>query len=326
MALFNNIIVPLDGSESSAHALPAAQLMAGAANAKLTLVRTFDKVPEWHCNARWALSPDAMDVALHGHIGAFLWSEKMRLQRKGIHSPVSIETREGPAHEVIAGLANQNPDAIVAMSTRGRGGLARMLHGSVTAKVIGAIRNPTLVVRCSEQDCPVLPNSVDNIIVPLDSTPFSEGALHYAGELATAFGARIILSRSTPAAEYCQVYADWSCMYGGPAFGSYDPQQLVEDSDAKSRDYLLRTADELRSTFPTVETEVMCSRDNPVRAVVGLAGELNNGLVVMASRGRRGFRRALFGSVADQVVRHAPVPTLLVKGDLSRKPESTQGM
>ncbi len=318
MALFNNIIVPLDGSASSSHALPAAQLMAEAADARLTLVRTFEKVPQWHRDSGWALRPDAMDAALYGQIGSFLSGEKLRLQRQGFRSPVSIEAREGPAHEAIAGLAKRNPDAIVAMATRGRGGLARILGGSVTAKVIGAINNPTLVVRCGERDCPVLPSSVSNIIVPLDGTQFSESALRYAGELATAFGARVMLSRSTQEDERSLVYADWSCMYGGPAFGSCDPHQLAEDADAQSAEYLLRTAGEFRSSFPAVEAEAMSTRENPVSAVVGLAEELNNGLVVMASHGRRGFRRALLGSIADEVVRRAPVPTLLVKGNAPR--------
>ena len=318
MSLFNNIIVPLDGSASSSHALPAAQLMATASDARLTLVRTFDRIPEWHCKSGWDINSATVGAAERGRIGAFLSGAKLGLRRQGFQSPVSIEAQEGPAHEVISGLANRDPGALVAMSTRGRGGLARALSGSVTARVVGAIRNPALVVRCGEHDCPVVPGSIDNIIVPLDGSEFAESALDYAGGLAEAFGAGIILARSTPTLEQYQVYADWSCMYGGPAFGAYDPLKIADDADARSHEYLLGAEENFRSRFPSVETEVMCHRENPVRAIVGLAGEVENGMVVMASRGRRGIRRALFGSIADQVVRNAPVPTLLVRGATDR--------
>src|ERR671921_2588645 len=41
------------------------------------------------------------------------------------------------------------------------------------------------------------------------------------------------------------------------------------------------------------------------REIVHLAEDLGAGLIVMGSRGRRGMRRALMGSVSDSVVRHA---------------------
>jgi nucleotide-binding universal stress UspA family protein len=48
--------------------------------------------------------------------------------------------------------------------------------------------------------------------------------------------------------------------------------------------------------------------------IVGLAEELEAGLIVMGSRGHGGIRRALMGSVSDSVVRHAHCPVMIVRG------------
>src|SRR5215204_4052583 len=47
--------------------------------------------------------------------------------------------------------------------------------------------------------------------------------------------------------------------------------------------------------------------------IVHLAEDLGAGLIVMGSRGRRGMRRALMGSVSDSVVRHAHCPVMVVR-------------
>jgi nucleotide-binding universal stress UspA family protein len=46
--------------------------------------------------------------------------------------------------------------------------------------------------------------------------------------------------------------------------------------------------------------------------IVGLAKELGADLIVMGSRGHRGIRRAIEGSVSDAVIRRAPCPVLVV--------------
>jgi len=43
------------------------------------------------------------------------------------------------------------------------------------------------------------------------------------------------------------------------------------------------------------------------------AGQVHADMIVVGSHGRRGLDRALMGSDAEQIVRHAPVPVLVVK-------------
>ncbi len=313
MALFDNVIVPLDGSRLSAHALPAAQLMAGASGAKLTLVSCFPEIPDWQADASRGRRRGSMSVAEHNRVDAYLSGERLRLARQGFASPVDIETREGPAHEIIARVAGRNPNSLIAMSTHGQGGLPRLLSGSVTAKVLGAVDNPTFVVRCNEVDCPVVPQSIHNLIVPLDGSAAGEPALRYAGNLAQAFGARVTLARSIADQAHFHQFADWSSVYGGPALGRFDSYDLFQQAQDDAHEYLMGAAEGLSSEFPSVDVDVITSRKSPGRLIVDLADELDRSMVVMATHGRRSLRRLLLGSVADQVIRNSPVPTLLVK-------------
>jgi nucleotide-binding universal stress UspA family protein len=47
--------------------------------------------------------------------------------------------------------------------------------------------------------------------------------------------------------------------------------------------------------------------------IVNLAEEIRAGLIIVGSRGRGGIRRALMGSISDDVVRHAHCPVLVVR-------------
>jgi nucleotide-binding universal stress UspA family protein len=53
----------------------------------------------------------------------------------------------------------------------------------------------------------------------------------------------------------------------------------------------------------------------PDEEIVELAQRMDVGLIVMGSRGQGRIRRALMGSVADSVIRHAHCPVLLVRAD-----------
>jgi len=55
------------------------------------------------------------------------------------------------------------------------------------------------------------------------------------------------------------------------------------------------------------------SLGRPDEEIVGLADEIEAGLVVMGSRGMGGLKRLLMGSVSDSVVRHAHCPVLVVR-------------
>ena len=316
MTLFSNIIVPLDGSELSAQALPAARLMAPAVQpgGVLTLLRAFSEVPNWQASGAQGRYRAAIAAAEHDRITAFLRGEKRRLEGLGVNLPIRLAAREGSAAEVIVNHARQDADALIVMSTHGRSGISRMVAGSVTAKVVRAAENPTLIVRCGADDCPVVPYAIDHIIVPLDGSAFAEQALPFAARLAHQFGARIHLLRSTHNAEYFRTHTEWTRLDGEAGFYFGSPDQMSAGLVTVSHGYLQSQAMELERRYGVSGVAVAHSLLHPADAVVEQALRLDNALTLMTTHGRRGVGRALLGSVADRVVRHSPAPTLLLRG------------
>lgn len=88
------------------------------------------------------------------------------------------------------------------------------------------------------------------------------------------------------------------------------------------------TEEELSRLNPddrTVDFEGML-RDGPAATtIVDIADEIGADLIVMGTHGRRGLRRLLLGSAAEQVLRHSRCPVLFVKLPIaSEHPEETE--
>ena len=120
------------------------------------------------------------------------------------------------------------------------------------------------------------------ILVPLDDSPEARVALPYAAALATP-GTEIVLLTIVPSAT---------------------------DADA-ARTGLETAAQRLRVAGQTVRTEV--ATGDPARRIVDVAADLRPEMIVMASHGRGALGRLIYGSVADQVGREAPVPVMVVR-------------
>ena len=88
---------------------------------------------------------------------------------------------------------------------------------------------------------------------------------------------------------------------------------LEEDLQRHAREVLDGEVKRLRSAGGTVAQSHL-RMGEVAREIVHLAEDLGVGLIVMGSRGRRGIRRALMGSVSDSVVRHAPCPVMVIRG------------
>jgi nucleotide-binding universal stress UspA family protein len=89
-------------------------------------------------------------------------------------------------------------------------------------------------------------------------------------------------------------------------------RELYEEIEQESRELLRKLTWRVKVAGGTVAGSHL--RMGPVDLeIVGLARELGADLIVMGSRGHRGIRRALGGSISDAVIRHAPCPVLVVR-------------
>ncbi len=65
----------------------------------------------------------------------------------------------------------------------------------------------------------------------------------------------------------------------------------------------------------TLHTHIQVIEGVPALCIIEFAQEQHIDLIIMRSHGETGFKRALFGSVAYDVMRHSPVPVLILRDE-----------
>jgi len=148
-----------------------------------------------------------------------------------------------------------------------------------------------------------------HILVPLDGSEVAEQVLPHVEALAERFGSRITLLRAIipPALPLMETPM-------GLPVTPYTSEVYAEAAEAERQaasDYLRKVGDRLRERGLQVEQQL--PDGPPAGLIVERAGALGAGLIAMTTHGRGGLERLLLGSVAEEVLRKAPCPVLLVR-------------
>ena len=145
----------------------------------------------------------------------------------------------------------------------------------------------------------------EHIVVPLDGSKLAEEALPDAERLARLTSAPVHLVRVIDLSDLM-----WHGQSGWVMEDTAAEHALAAESTAASS-YLETIAERLVGAGLVAETEVR--RGQPSREVIAAARP--GDLIVMAPHGRSGVTRWFLGSVAEEVVRRAEVPVLLVRAN-----------
>jgi Universal stress protein UspA and related nucleotide-binding proteins len=152
------------------------------------------------------------------------------------------------------------------------------------------------------QNQPAVPR-LRQILLPTDFSGCANYALPFAAAVARATGARIICVHVVEAVVPAVGYT-----------GLAEPMPIADISeqleDSAERELpRLTDCEELKG----VEVEEVIVHGDAAAEIVSLAEEREADLIVIASHGRTGLGRMIFGSTAEAVVRHASCPVLVVK-------------
>jgi nucleotide-binding universal stress UspA family protein len=147
------ILVPLDGSPEAEAILPHAERMARHCGAALELVRSYAPSPALVAATVAAAMPGTGPLlgtssylaAGREEADAYLEDVERRLRGAGVE--VAHRRLEGPAGEAIVAEAQRWGADLIAMTTHGRGGFDRLVHGSVASYVAHHAPCPVLLVR-----------------------------------------------------------------------------------------------------------------------------------------------------------------------------------
>jgi nucleotide-binding universal stress UspA family protein len=289
MAEWTRILAPTDFSPSAESAMRSAEYLCRQERARLDLLHVL-QLPAPSYLGRLGLDRDFRQTWIAG-----AREQLAELARELVGSELEVETilREGKPWSEILDVARERGADLICLGNSGHSALERMLLGSTAENVVRRSDVPVLIVR----DRPL--TGVRRILVPVDFDPGTKVAIRFA-------------LAKFPAAEISALHVVAPLPPANPVVGPLVPNL------AAIREKIRRLLDNSGAREVTESVRLMA---DPAEAVLEAARETEVDLLVLTTHGRRGVKRAMLGSVAEKVVRHADRPVLVLPGPgRERKP------
>lgn len=224
-------------------------------------------------------------------------SRKLEELKARVPKKVKVETaldENVEPHEAILRKARSWNADLIAMGTHGRGGLERLLMGSIASKVLHRSDRHLMLLR---SDSILFASGKDpgSILVPVDFSDHSHRALALARYLSSRHGASVHLLHVV------------ELLHTPLKPGGLSSQ--LEETPGLREKYL----EALRDMLGETPGEVTVADGSPAGGILWWREKLGARLVVMGSRGLTGIERLLVGSAAETVARFCEVPVVVVK-------------
>jgi len=176
----------------------------------------------------------------------------------------------------------------LAMPTNGYTGINRLLLGSVAEHIIRHAHCPVVTTRKCDKGSDVVAKQFKRILLPLDGTEESMKVIPMVSQLAVLHDAEITL-----------FYDE---------FGVSE-DQFVDDQAEQAQARIEAVKDAFAEARIKVKLQ-MTRFKNPAEEIVRMVDELDIDLVAMATHGRTGLSRLVFGSVTEQFLHNSKCPLL----------------
>ena len=146
--MFKNILIPTDGSELSQRAVKMAMELAKLHRARVTGIHV---IPDYHLLIAYEgafdpITEERIEEEAKTRAQGYLAYVQKSAQDAGVACETVCETSDHPYDAILKTAEARQCDLIV-MTSHGRKGLAAVLLGSETRKVLTHTRIPVLIVR-----------------------------------------------------------------------------------------------------------------------------------------------------------------------------------
>lgn len=290
--MFDRILVPLDGSPESEKIRHWVVGIAAELQAAVDLLGIIDPSKLKKSDAD---SPEEVERTV---AQAYLRTQADWFQERGVTVATHVAT--GDPAETIIDQSRELDSRLIAMVTQRKSAIMRGVLGSVSDRVLHSTGVPIMLARPGDvvgfEDGAGLPRIV---IVPLDGSDFSEGAIPFAEALAShAEGELLFVSGTAPNSSYA-------------SYALADPAMSIED-EGKTRTgtYLERVT--ARSVERGLKATHLQVRETAAEAIIKEVSKSSDRMIVMTSHGASGIKRWLLGSVADKVIRSSEHPVIVI--------------
>ncbi|WP_028047259.1 universal stress protein [Cellulomonas sp. URHE0023] len=294
------VLVGVDGSSASLHALDWAAAQAVKHGWALRVVCSYS-LPSFTAASLDGGYAALDDSTIQQGARAVLDEAAARVSTHGV--PVTSSVVTGDAAGVLVEMSHTVRSVVV--GTRGGGGFADRLLGTVSSALPAHAYCPTVVVPLRHGGKP-LPDDVAmptvrpvrRIVVGVDGSPAAEYALHYAMTEAEVWGADLTAVAGVPVGAMTGVLS-WL-----PS--AVDREQVLRDVT----EGLHVVVDRALADHPglTVRRHALDGTGAELLTEFSAATDL----IVVGSRGRGGFAGLLLGSTSQAVLHHADCPVMVV--------------
>jgi nucleotide-binding universal stress UspA family protein len=296
-----NIVVPIDFSEMSVQAVQTAKQLGRRFGASIHLahVRQLVHAADFVVPAA-PMVPFSFPPYEQNEEQIALEHLKKVASDYGVSSASCHVLSGAPPFDEICRLTQTLPADLVIMPTHGRTGLKHVFLGSTAERIVQHSSCPVLVTRGRA----VHANNgsgikIKNIVVPIDFSNCSREGLRYAIAFAKEFGAKIILLHAT--------YLGY--IYSAEGTVLYDIPGLQKAARKNARRKMRELVQSVN--FGAVKFETVFTDGSPVIDICAFAKHHEVDLIITSTHGFTGFTHVLIGSIAEQVVRHAPCAVLV---------------
>lgn len=283
--MYDDILLPIDGSEEAAATLYHVAELANWADATVHVLYVADT------------TRDSVTVVDGQVVDALVGKGEQAVETAAetlasLGADHRTDVRQGDPAPTIVAYAEEFGTDLVAMATRGREGLSR-LGGSVTERVVRLSSVPVLTTRRQSDETLVFP--YEDLLVPTDGSEAANVAADYACSLAATLDATV---------HALSVVDDSGLGLDIRETAGADDEQVAREAVEDVVD--IAEANGVTDVVESVE------HGQPVEAIADYVETSEVDAVGMGTTGRRGTERILLGSVSEATVRTAPVPVLTV--------------
>ncbi len=295
-AIAGRVVVGVDGSSYAAAAAMWALAWAREAGTGLTVLVAYGSGVAPHGPA--SLSRHVFETLRDASAGR-LEDTVDQLRARDPEADIDGYLVHGGAAEHLVEAA-QAADLVV-IGTQGAGAGRLALLGGVADQIVTHARGTVVVVPSvpprslaagREPTAPTIPLLTGPIVLGVDGTAASTGAVGFAFETASRTGVPIIAL---------------GCWEMDPVVGVIP----VDEAIATERRTVEAAIAPYVARYPHVPVERRVLQEHPAVALLAAAGEA--GMLVVGSRGRGGFTGLLLGSTSRKIIQQSPVPVAVVR-------------